>query len=239
LQIGQMNELPLVEEVDATAGMKGRIERRSLHAELVERIRQMIFDGALAAGEKIPERELTERFGVSRTPLREALKVLASEGLVILAPNRGASVIAMTESDLRQGFPVMAVLEALAGELACRSITDAEIERIEKLQKAMRECFDNSDLNGYFRLNEAIHLAILQAADNPILTSIYHGVSARIRRARYRANMSLSRWKQAIAEHDEILAALKQRNGKRTFDIMKRHLEAKQHSLELSPHDKR
>lgn len=84
-----------------------------------------------------------------QTPLREGLKVLASEGLVVLTPNRGASV---TDADLHHGFPVMAALEALAGELACRSITDEEIERIEALQRAMRECFERSDLNGYFRI---------------------------------------------------------------------------------------
>src|ERR1700754_2536173 len=98
------------------------IERRSLHAELVERVRALITVGELANGQKIPERALCQRFGVSRTPLREALKVLASEGVVTLRPNRGAVVNGLTAQELMHVFPVMGALEALAGELATQTI---------------------------------------------------------------------------------------------------------------------
>ena len=100
------------------------IKRPSLHEELTERLRDMIVEGVLVTGEKVPERELCEKFAVSRTPMREALKVLAAEGLLTLQPNRGAIVRAITLEELEEVFPLMGALEALAGELACKNITD-------------------------------------------------------------------------------------------------------------------
>ena len=103
------------------------IKRPSLHEELVERLRNLVVEDALKPGEKVPEKDLCESFGVSRTPLREALKVLASEGLVVLQANRGARVAKVTLKELENTFPVIAVLEQLAGELACRNLDDAGI----------------------------------------------------------------------------------------------------------------
>jgi DNA-binding GntR family transcriptional regulator len=106
------------------------IPRRSLHDELTERLRRLITHGELSPGQKIREKALCLQFGVSRTPLREALKVLASEGIVTLRPNRGAVVSALTVEELEEVFPVMGALEALSGEIACRHITDQELEAI-------------------------------------------------------------------------------------------------------------
>src|SRR5437867_7965481 len=113
------------------------ITRRSLHNELVERLRDMIGTGALTSGEKIQEMALCRRFGVSRTPLREALKVLASEGIVTLQPHRGATVASLSAPELEEVFPVMGALESLAGEIACRRITDQEIAEIAALHRTM------------------------------------------------------------------------------------------------------
>lgn len=203
------------------------IIRRTLHDELLERLRTLIIDGELAPGSKIPERELCDRFGVSRTPLREALKVLASENLVILTPNRGAQVSELTVSDLEEVFPVMGALEALAGEMACSAITEEEIAQIGQLHDEMVRKFEDRDLDAYFGLNQAIHERILQAARNPTLLSLHRGLAGRIRRARYLANMSAPRWEQAVAEHEEILSALKDRDGARLGGIMRRHLANK------------
>ncbi|MGE0613857.1 MAG: GntR family transcriptional regulator [Hyphomicrobiales bacterium] len=203
------------------------IVRRTLHDELLERLRDLIIEGELAPGSKIPERELCDRFGVSRTPLREALKVLARENLVILTPNRGAQVSELTVSDLEEVFPVMGALEALAGEMACISITPEEVAAIEAIHAGMLKEYEARSLDAYFRLNQQIHERILQAARNPTLLSVYHGLAGRIRRARYLANMSAPRWEQAVAEHEEILAALKMRDGARLGGILRRHLANK------------
>jgi DNA-binding GntR family transcriptional regulator len=129
------------------------IERRPLHHTLVERLRAMINAGELAAGERIPEQALCERFNVSRTPLREALRVLSADGYVELRPNRGAAVARLTLQDLEDVFPVMASLEALSGELACARITDAEIASITRLHEEMVSHHHAHNLSDYFRLN--------------------------------------------------------------------------------------
>lgn len=207
--------------------LQDTIVRRSLHDELADRLREMIVQGVLPPGEKFPEKQMTEQFGVSRTPLREALKVLAAEGLVKLTQNRGATVTAVTVEDLDEVFPVMAALEALSGELACQHITDQEITQIRALHDEMIEHYSNSDLPNYFRSNEEIHETILRAARNPTLSALYRSVAGRVRRARYLANMSGGRWKDAVEEHETIIAALEQRDGKKLTGILRTHLENK------------
>lgn len=203
------------------------IIRRTLHDELLDRMRRLIIDGDLAPGTKVPEKELCDRFGVSRTPLREALKVLASENLVTLTPNRGAQVSELTLSDLEEVFPVMGALEALAGEMACASISDAGIAEIERIHAQMIAEYEARSLDAYFRLNQQIHERILDAARNPTLATVYRGLAGRIRRARYVANMSAARWARAVAEHEQILEALKSRDGRRLGQILRDHLANK------------
>lgn len=207
------------------------IRRKSLHEELAENIAEMIVDGSLSSGTKIPERELCEVFGVSRTPLREALKVLAAEGLVTLEPNRGAWVSEITAEELKEVFPVMGAMEALSGELACARITDAEIAELERLQAEMLEHYRNREMARYFRTNQAIHEAILNAARNNTLTSHYRTLAVKVRRARYVANMTEARWKQAVDEHEEMLVALRARDAAALSDVMKRHLANKMETV--------
>ena len=210
------------------------IRRTLLHDELAIRLRSLIYDGDLIPGEKLAEQDLCDRFGVSRTPLREALKVLAGEGLVEIIPNRGARVARLTIADLDEAFPVMGALEALAGELACANIKDSQIIEIRRLHKDMMRHYQSGKLPDYFRVNEAIHDAILDAADNATLAKMKDGLAGRIRRARYRANMSKQRWAQAVAEHGEILSALEDRDGERLGEILKRHLANKLKTVKAS-----
>jgi DNA-binding GntR family transcriptional regulator len=203
------------------------IRRRTLHDEMTDRLRLLIVEGELAPGAKVPERALCERFGVSRTPLREALKVLANEGLVDLLPNRGAQVSRLTLAALEEAFPVMGALEALAGELAAANITDAEIAAIRQHHQMMLAHYRGGNRKAYFAANQAIHEAILEAARNPTLIALYRGLAGRVRRARYMANMSPRRWAQAVEEHEEILEALGARDGRRLGKILKKHLANK------------
>jgi DNA-binding GntR family transcriptional regulator len=200
------------------------IQRRSLHDELTELIRALITGGELAPAEKIPEQRLCERFGVSRTPLREALKVLAKEGIVTLRPNRGAVVSALTLEELDEVFPVMGALEALSGEIACRHITDEEVAAISSLHKDMVHHWRKRELQPYFRLNQQIHESILEATRNETLKALYRSLAGRLMTARYIANMSPERWAEAVAEHEIILQCLSDRDGKKLAEILKRHL---------------
>ena len=210
---------------------KKPIIRRTLHDELVERVRGLIVEGELPAGKRIDEKALCERFGVSRTPLREAVKVLALEGYVILTPNRGASVAQLTEADLQEAFPIMGALEALAGELACHQATDAEIGEIRALHDDMEEHFQAGDRKRYFQLNERIHHSIAEAAHNPTLTRMQRSLDGRVRRGRYQANISEARWTQAMQEHRRIIVALEARDGPRLAAELRAHLENKMAAL--------
>jgi len=203
------------------------IARGSLHDELVGRLRDMIVEGELPPGGKVPEKQLCADFGVSRTPLREALKVLASEGLLELHPNRGATVAKLTLEDVDEMFPVMGSLEALAGELACRNLTDETLAELRALHYQMVVHYHRGERAAYFRLNQQIHEKILDVAGNATLSFLHRGLAGRIRRARYVANMSKARWAQAVAEHEAILEALSQRDGQRLAEILRRHLANK------------
>lgn len=212
----QMNDI-------ASAELSGRL----LHEDATERLRDLIIQGEIAPGTKLIERVLCERLGVSRTPLREALKTLASEGLVALLPNRGAMVTPLTIAKVRESFEVMGALEALAGELACRNASDAQIGEIRAMHFEMLAAHARGDLAEYFRNNQAIHFAIVAASGNETLAATYRNLNANVRRARYLANTSQSRWDKAVAEHEQMLAALTARDGSRLQRLLVEHLGAK------------
>jgi len=203
------------------------IVRRPLHEEAADRIRDLIVQGQLAAGTRLNERLLTAQFGLSRTPLREAIKVLATEGLVDLLPNRGAVVSQMDPVRLSETLVVMGALEALAGELACASATDAQLNEIRALHYEMLAHHARGDLAGYFKFNQAIHLKLVKYSGNAVLFNAYRQMNGNVRRARYMANLSRERWDAAVREHDEILAALGKRDVKRIKALLSDHLAHK------------
>lgn len=203
------------------------IVRRPLHEEAADRLRELIEQGRLPPGARLNERLLTGQLGVSRTPLREAFKVLATEGLVELLPNRGAVVTQLDAARLAEALAVMGALEALAGELACANATDAQIKEIRALHYEMLAHHARGDLAGYFKFNQAIHLKIVKYSGNATLANIYRQLNGNVRRARYMANLSKERWDAAVREHGEILAALGARDVKRIKALLSDHLAQK------------
>jgi len=201
--------------------------RRTLSAQLVEQLRQMIFDGDLEPGERLQEEELSRRFGVSRTPLREALKLLTSEGLISIEPNRGATVAELSVAELAEMFPVMGVLEALAGELAAVHCDDDDLAELRALHDEIVRQYDAEDLKSYFAANQRFHERLLKAARNDTLASHYHQLAGRVRRARYRANLSATRWAQSVAEHEHIMQALNARDGSLLSGLLRAHIDHK------------
>jgi len=212
-----------------SAGADSDREDQSLHDEILTRLRDHIVEGNIPDGGRVPERQLCEMLGISRTPLREALKVLASEGLVELLPNRGARVRQLSEHDLGELFDVMGGLEGLAGRLACENITDTEIAEIERLHYEMYGFYLHRDMHGYFRVNQLIHQKIVEASRNAALKSTYANFAGRIRRIRYSANFARKRerWAEAMREHEAILEALRRRAGSELSDILFLHLRKK------------
>lgn len=203
------------------------IPRTNLHEHVANRLRQMLVEGRIAPGAKLNERELCEVLDVSRTPLREAIKMLAAEGLVELLPNRGAIAVQLTEEDVRNTFEVMAGLEAQSGELAAQRITDAELAEIRAMHFEMMAAYTRRDLSNYYRLNAAIHRAINAAARNPVLSATYDRVNARLQALRFRSNQDEEKWKSAVREHEQMVQALAARDAAAMRKVLAAHLQNK------------
>jgi len=203
------------------------IRPQMLHAAIVEQLQRMIVEGALAPGTRLNERLLCDQLGVSRTPLREAFRVLAAQGLVELLPNRGAVVVQLSTKDIAETFEVMGGLEAMSGELACQRITPAEVAAIRDLHDAMLARHAARDLPGYYRLNQRIHDAINRAAGNDVLRDTYTTVNSRLHALRFRSNFDRERWDAAVLQHSAMVAALEARDGPRLAAVLKAHVQAK------------
>ncbi len=203
------------------------IPRAALHEQVALRLRQMLVENRIAPGAKLNERELSEVLNVSRTPLREAIKMLAAEGLVELLTNRGAIAVELTEADVLNTFEVMAGLEAQSGELAAKRITDAELNEVKAMHYEMLAAYTRRDLPAYYRLNSAIHSAINAAAKNAVLTSTYKQVNARLQALRFRSNQDEEKWKSAVQEHDQMISALEARDPVAMRDVLMSHLNNK------------
>ncbi|TCV98935.1 GntR family transcriptional regulator [Biostraticola tofi] len=204
-----------------------RVARTSLHQQVAERIRTMILNHQLLPGDKIDESALCQQFDVSRTPLREALKVLSNEGLIELLNHRGARVAVTRPHEVRQLFPIIGALEALAGELACAHVTAGDISYLQSLHDDMLRCYRQQDDAGYARLNREIHLGFFQLADNPALMALYQQLTARTHAVRHVARKSQAEWLAAIDDHEKMLIALRHRDGALMADILRRHLQHK------------
>ena len=216
---------PVPAKEDVKAEAKAEVNKAIDKAE--NQLRDLIVQGELAPETKLNERVLAERLGTSRTPLREAIKFLASEGLVELLPNRGAVVAPLKPEKMKEVFVVLGALEALAGDLACRNATDEDIAEIRALHFHMLAHHARGDLAQYFKYNQQIHSRIMDCATNATLAQSYRGLNAHVKRARYLANLSRERWDKAVHEHGEILDALTRRDGARLQALLRDHLANK------------
>jgi len=198
-----------------------------LHQQAGARLRRLIVEGAIAPGAKLNERELAERLKVSRTPLREAIRMLSAEGLVDLLPHRGAVAAELPPQAIADTFEVIAGLEGQSGELAAERITEAELSEIRALHYEMLAAHARRDLPTYYRLNAAIHDHINAAARNPVLTRTYRTVNARLQALRFRSNFDEAKWARAVREHERMIELLDARDGARLRKLMVTHLEHK------------
>ncbi len=202
------------------------VSRRTLHDELVGRIRDLIIEGHLAPESRIHEGQLGQALGVSRTPLREALKFLASEGLIELVPGRGAVVRRLTPRDVRDMLDVLAALETTAARLACRRASDAEIAALRRLHDEMMTYYETRTRLEYFKRNQAFHAGLATLSGNAFLAATHEGIQSRLRRIRFVGSDAPDKWAGAVAEHEEMVQALEARDADRLAAVIARHLEA-------------
>ncbi len=215
---------PQPQESDEDAVLTGR-RKGQLHTEAATHLRSMILTGELPPGTRLREQQLCEQLGVSRTPVREALRTLAAEGLVDLLPNRSVLVSQVHSPDIADLFVLFGTIEGLAAEMACRKITEAEIAEIGRLLADMVDCHANKDRAAYMRINQLIHRRTVEIAASPVLYSVWQSLLPRVERARALANLDMNRWTQALIEHTKMFTALAARDGALLASLTRTHFE--------------
>ena len=207
------------------------IIRAPLHVQVAERLRILIDSGELPPGARLNEVELCGQLGVSRTPLREAIRALATEGLIELQPNRGATVSIVSVEDLTEILPIMAVLEGLGGRLAAFEMSDEKIAEVRHVHDRMLEHYARRELAEYFETNRLIHELISEGSGNQSLVDQINSLSAKVRRARFSTEMTPESWAKAVSEHEAMINALEARDATALEKIIMNHVETKQSTI--------
>lgn len=210
-----------------------RVAAQPLPRQIAAHLRDLIIHDVLKPGERIREQPVSLELAVSRTPLRDALKILAVERLVDLHPNRGATVADPSVEELRDLLRVYASLEGLGGQMAGERATQVDVDEVHRWQNNMLDAFARRDKLGYFRANQAFHLRIVGASRNASLIEVHGQLNLRLYRVRYLAIMQQKNWTFANSQHEPIIAALEQRDGELLGRLLVDHFAGAWHALEL------
>ncbi|MFJ3055446.1 GntR family transcriptional regulator [Herbaspirillum sp. NPDC087042] len=195
-----------------------------LSEQLAEQLRNQIVTDELKPGTPLRERTLAEQLQVSRTPLRDALKILAADGLVKLLPNRGAVVAELTPQQIEEKLDVLGVIEEFAAVRACQFATDQEVAELRALHHEMLAAYERRDRISYFHLNQRIHRGIVQAARNDTLAEVHGQLNRQLYRYRYQGSVSSEIWHTAIDEHQVIIDLLSRRQAQELGQYLRRHV---------------
>jgi len=208
---------------------------QSLHEEVATRLRELIYSGEVPPGSFIDEPALCTRMAISRTPLREALKVLTAEGLMRHEPRRGCFVNEVTERDLDEIFPVIALLEGRCAYEAAARVSDADLRALDGLHQRLRDCAQAGHIAAYYEANHVIHEAIIELADNRWLAQVMADLRQTLRLSRQQSLRVEGRMEQSLSEHMAVFAALQARDGSGAEAAMRTHLLRQREALrELS-----
>lgn len=217
-----MSAAPWASELRALGAIS---PRKSLADEAADTLREFILLGKLKAGMPVPERDLAEAFGISRTPLKEALRILEHEGLVVYGPTRRPRVADPSLDELAENLALLGALEAFAGELACANATDEEIQHALQLEQKMGEAPPGTDPLEFFRWDMEFHQTIVRAARNTPLLETHKTLNARLWRARFISSKLRTGRDSTLGQHEDVSTALKARNGQECAKHLRRHLE--------------
>lgn len=211
--------------------MTARIAPTALYQEVAERLRQRIFAHELTPGTWIDEQKLAEHYGISRTPLREALKVLAAEGLVELKPRRGCYVIELSPQDLDEIFPLMALLEGRATHEAVEKAKPDDIRALANIHLQLEQSATESRITDFFETNQAFHKRLLELADNRWLLSMIQDLRKVLKLSRLHSLSLHGRLNQSLEEHRRIMAAIEARDVAKAEQEMHDHILAGREAL--------
>ncbi len=203
----------------------------ALYQEVAERLRQRIYSHELKPGTWIDEQLLTDQYGISRTPLREALKVLASEGLVTLKPRRGCYVTEISERDLDEIFTVMALLEGECASKAATHVDATARARCERIHDELEAAAQRGDIDAFFEANQAFHRQLQVMANNHWLMQVIEDLRKVIKLSRHHSLFSAGRLEQSLAEHRRILEALLAGDASGAEAAMRTHIKSGREAL--------
>jgi DNA-binding GntR family transcriptional regulator len=201
-----------------------KIRAKTLHQEVAEQIREMIRKGTLVRGQKIDEKVLCEAMGVSRTPVRESLRILHSEGLIDLIPHKGAYVSQPRIEEIKDMFEVMSVLEGMCARVATQKMKEKDFRKIEALHKKLEWHYQNRNHEAYLDVNNDLHVCIQQLAGNKALLEVINALRGKISLYRHRQLYHKDRFDRSMQEHRDVLEAFRKRNSDVAESIMKNHL---------------
>ncbi len=208
-----------------------RLVQNSLHHEVAQTLREQIFAGQWAPGSFLDEVALCDSLEISRTPLREALKVLTAEGLLRHEPRRGCFVNEVTEQDLDEIFPVIALLEGRCAFEAARNATDADLAALDTLHERLQQHAQAGRINDYYATNFAIHEAIITLANNRWLAQAIADLRKILKLARLQQLHAPGRLAQSLKEHLAVYAALRARDSEGADAAMRTHLTRQREAL--------
>ena len=194
---------------------------RALYQDVAERVRQQIFARQLEPGSWIDEQKLAAEYGISRTPLREALKVLAVEGLVTMKVRRGAYVTEMSRDDVRQVYHLLGLLESDAAAQVARNASDAQRAALKRLHDRLEKQARQRD--AFFATNEAFHMALLDAAGNRWATQVVTDLRKVMKLNRHHSLFKQGRLEDSLAEHRALMQAIESRDGEAARRLMRTH----------------
>lgn len=204
---------------------KAAVRHQPLHEQAIDSLREMIVEGDLKPGERISEKDLCESLGISRTPLREALKVLAAEGLVTLFARRGAAVSELTSDKLGEKFAVIRMIEAFALSQLSGDAIGRLIDKLQALQDEMSTALSKGNAKKYFAANQDFHNAIVTSTGNSTLIDIHTSLSGHVRRARVFGLHSFPTTNKFLNEHARVIKALRKKDIVEAKKEISSHLE--------------
>jgi DNA-binding GntR family transcriptional regulator len=195
-----------------------------LAQEAAKRIREMIRKGALKKGDRILEAPMCQAMGVSRTPLREALRILSSEGLIELIPNKGAYVAQPSLKDIGEMFYVMSILEGTCARVCVEKMDDEGLRRLDDLYRKLEEHCQTEDREKYMAVNHSFHSLVQELAGNKVLSEVINALRQKILLYRYRQIYQPNRLKESMQEHRDLQQAFRERNPEGAERFMQEHL---------------
>lgn len=200
-----------------------QIERhQTLREKILETIRGAILKGDLKPGEKVAEPELAERFGISRTPIREAFRQLESEGYLTVIPRKGAVVAALSERDVQEFYAIKSILEGYAAELAAKNLSEKDLAKLESINEKLKEIASEGDVKAFYRVHNEFHETFLRAADNSKLYELIQQLGMKFSRLRMASLSVNGRMAISVEEHDKLLDAFRRHDGKSAESLVKK-----------------